>query len=240
LSYADTNLPNQTYSYYVKARYGTLESTPTATVTAVITVAYPAANVIATMNGGAGSNGAANITWTAPAGGPTHTGYNVYFLLDGQQNNPGSWIVVAQGITATTITDSFHGGLNSGSFGWAVVATYQSGTAPAAHSNVLIYVGNDDDENQYMTELTGNYPNPFNPKTNITFTLRTATAARLLVYNSRGQIVKTLTDANLPAGKHTVEWNGTDDNGRALGSGVYFYHLLTPEYRKIGKTIMMK
>jgi hypothetical protein len=73
--------------------------------------------------------------------------------------------------------------------------------------------------------LHQNYPNPFNPETKISFDLPQDGRIRLLVYNILGRQVKLLLDDYLPAGTHTVAWDGTDDHGRSVASGVYLYRL---------------
>ncbi len=70
-----------------------------------------------------------------------------------------------------------------------------------------------------------NYPNPFNPETTISFTLPQQSTATLRIYNSAGQLVRTLLSEELGAGEHKVVWNGTSDSGRLVSSGVYFYRL---------------
>jgi len=70
-------------------------------------------------------------------------------------------------------------------------------------------------------ELHPNYPNPFNPSTTIRFSLREATRVRLEVRNVRGQLVKVLANDRFNAGQHTLTWNGTDETGRQVASGIY-------------------
>jgi choice-of-anchor B domain-containing protein len=74
-------------------------------------------------------------------------------------------------------------------------------------------------------ELEQNHPNPFNPNTTIPFTLAARGRARLSVYDVRGVRVRTLVDRELAAGAHQSEWNGTDDRGRPVASGVYYCEL---------------
>ena len=74
--------------------------------------------------------------------------------------------------------------------------------------------------------LGQNYPNPFNPSTTIPFQLPVSTGVRLEVFNLLGQRIATLVDGELPAGFHTVRWNGTDAAGRPAGAGLYLYRLL--------------
>ena len=73
--------------------------------------------------------------------------------------------------------------------------------------------------------LFQNYPNPFNPSTVIRFDLSRAAHVTLRVYNVKGELVSTVADGGMPAGRNEVDWKGTDDSGRAVASGVYFYRL---------------
>jgi hypothetical protein len=73
--------------------------------------------------------------------------------------------------------------------------------------------------------LAQNAPNPFNPSTTISFSLDAPAHAQLTVFNARGQKVTTLVDATLASGLHTTVWNGTDDAGNPVSSGVYFYQM---------------
>ena len=74
-------------------------------------------------------------------------------------------------------------------------------------------------------QLAQNYPNPFNPNTMISFSLPHGGPVELAVYNMAGQRVVTLVDGILHAGSHEVVWNGRDDDGNAMASGVYLYRL---------------
>jgi len=80
-----------------------------------------------------------------------------------------------------------------------------------------------------VTCLSQNYPNPFNPETNISFVLAKDMSARLDIYNVRGQKVSTLCNSELTKGKHTLQWNGRDAQGRKVASGIYFSRLQTPD-----------
>ncbi|MGH7497108.1 MAG: FlgD immunoglobulin-like domain containing protein [bacterium] len=74
-------------------------------------------------------------------------------------------------------------------------------------------------------ELVQNFPNPFNPETQIKFELHRAGLAELSVYNLTGEKLRILVSAHLPAGTHTFKWNGKDEAGRSLPSGIYLYRL---------------
>ncbi len=90
------------------------------------------------------------------------------------------------------------------------------------------------------TELKSNYPNPFNPETNIAFSMKEAANVSIEVYNVKGQLVRTLLNDVKEAGNHTVVWNGKDNNGRGVSSGVYYYKMNTGKYSSTKKMIMMK
>ncbi len=75
-------------------------------------------------------------------------------------------------------------------------------------------------------ELTARvYPNPFNPRTAIKFTLPQAAAVKLQIFNLNGQLVRTLANEDLPAGAHQRRWNARDEHGRRVASGTYLYRL---------------
>ena len=85
-----------------------------------------------------------------------------------------------------------------------------------------------------------NYPNPFNPETKIVFNLPEEGNVKLEIYNIKGQKVKTLMDAYTAKGKFTAIWNGKDDNGKPVVSGVYFYQLQTPSKSYVRKCMVLK
>lgn len=73
--------------------------------------------------------------------------------------------------------------------------------------------------------LSQNYPNPFNPATRIDFTIPKSMHVTLAVYNIAGQKVKTLMSEHMPAGRHSAQWDGTDEHGEIVANSVYFYHV---------------
>jgi hypothetical protein len=80
------------------------------------------------------------------------------------------------------------------------------------------------------TRLLPNYPNPFNPNTFITAELSEASEMNVAVYDMLGRVVKTLATGVHPAGGHVFEWDGTDENGSAVQSGIYFTRMITPTH----------
>jgi hypothetical protein len=91
-----------------------------------------------------------------------------------------------------------------------------------------------------LITLKQNYPNPFNPSTQIAFELKKADHVNLCIYNVKGQLVKTLADNYLSTGSHSLTWNGEDQHGHQVGSGVYFYRLETSGQSLTRKMLLMK
>jgi hypothetical protein len=86
--------------------------------------------------------------------------------------------------------------------------------------------------------LENNYPNPFNPETNISFTVPNNGNINLTVYNVMGQKVYTIVDGYTRAGNHSVKWNGLDQNSNEVSSGIYFYSLKS-DAGSITKTMVL-
>jgi len=78
-------------------------------------------------------------------------------------------------------------------------------------------------------QLSQNYPNPFNPTTTIEYQLPSPTQVTLAVYNALGQLVKELVDKNINEGRYTVTWDGTNNQGKHVSTGVYIYRLQTSQ-----------
>ncbi len=84
---------------------------------------------------------------------------------------------------------------------------------------------NDDNVTPVFTLDANNFPNPFNPETTIAFSVPAAGATTLKIYNLKGQVVRTLVNDVREAGNHSVVWNGMDDNGNSVASGMYLYRV---------------
>ena len=131
-------------------------------------------------------------------------------------------------------------------------------TDPACPSTLLFGVENAISVSQYFTfealldaddldmipqtVLLQNYPNPFNPSTTISFNLTTESteSTELVIYNLKGQKVKQLISEQLSAGQHTVSWNGKDQTGKQVSSGIYLYKLSTGKIDQTRKMILLK
>jgi hypothetical protein len=88
--------------------------------------------------------------------------------------------------------------------------------------------------------LDPNRPNPFNPATQITWQLPEPSPVSLNVYNVRGQLVRNLVEKNSGAGSFSVWWDGTDLNGRRVGSGVYFYRMRAGNFVQTRKMVLLR
>lgn len=93
--------------------------------------------------------------------------------------------------------------------------------------------------------LEQNYPNPFNAATRISFKLPRSSHSALVrttlkVFNIRGECTRTLVDGDLPAGNHQISWDGRDNRGNSVSSGVYFYKLTAQGIEETRKMVMIK
>ncbi|MFO7659402.1 MAG: S8 family serine peptidase [Candidatus Cloacimonadaceae bacterium] len=93
---------------------------------------------------------------------------------------------------------------------------------------------------ELVTLLSGNYPNPFNPETTISYSIKNSAEVSIDIYNLKGQKVRTLVSDKKAAGNHSVVWNGTDDSNKPVSSGVYFYRMQAGVYSSTRKMMLMK
>jgi hypothetical protein len=94
--------------------------------------------------------------------------------------------------------------------------------------------------NPTPTTLLPNTPNPFNPSTSIAYTLADDGLVTLRIYNALGQHVRTLVNGRTTAGMHTVTWNGRDDSGKMVASGVYLYRLVAGDRTFVKRMMMVR
>jgi flagellar hook assembly protein FlgD len=91
-----------------------------------------------------------------------------------------------------------------------------------------------------VTAMSGAHPNPFNPQTTISFELAAESEVELEIYDVKGALVRRLVDASMPAGRHVATWNGVDDSGRRVASGVYLAIFKAGSHRDVQKLVMVK
>jgi len=235
LEYADNTAQNgQAYTYSVIALY-TNPSGESASVdvSVQLKVFNPPLDLSAIED-----DALVSLSWTAPEE-HTHlatlSGYKVFrnatLLPDG----------IITDVDILTYTDSEV--VNDTTYEYYVVAVYTdpvgesepsdtvSATPLTDHDEVIVPVA---------TALVGNYPNPFNPETTIRFALANEDRVNIAIYNINGQLVRSLTNKVYGVGMHQVTWNGRDEHGRTVGSGVYFYRMTTDGYVSVRKMLLMK
>lgn len=88
--------------------------------------------------------------------------------------------------------------------------------------------------------VSQNYPNPFNPSTDIAYALPEAGNVNVEIYNILGQQVKSLVNEYQDAGNYVITWNGDDESGSTVASGVYFYRVSAGQFKDIKKMVLMK
>ncbi len=141
-------------------------------------------------------------------------GYNLY-----EEGNPNPLNTDPTALTNYQLTN-----VSQESHSYYVTAVYTSGESLPSNTFDLLYTGINEDliSNDYQLSA---YPNPFNPATTISYSLASESKVELNVYNAKGQKVKTLVNETLSVGLHSVIWNGTDETGKSVSSGVYFCSL---------------
>jgi hypothetical protein len=112
-------------------------------------------------------------------------------------------------------------------------------------TNIDIYlvptVNSDNSFIPAVISLNGNHPNPFNPETVISFSISDGSAqTSLKIYNTKGQLVKTLINETLTAGEYNIVWTGTDEKNNRMQSGVYFYNLSSGSFSETQKMVLLK
>ena len=91
-----------------------------------------------------------------------------------------------------------------------------------------------------VNRLYQNFPNPFNPTTTIKYSLAKASPVQITIYNVAGQVVKLLVNEHKPKGRYNALWNGINDRGEMVSSGVYFYLLRIGAFTDVKKMVILK
>jgi len=223
LSWLDEHLDAGTYEYTIEAYYinppGISEPTDPVSATIVLDPPLNVQAIVIPPN--------IIITWAAPNRGIDS--YNVYR----------DDILIEEGITGLMFIDI----IVSGYHYWNITAVYDGDWESEFSETVGYGPGPSSDPNliPLVTVLDGNYPNPFNPETTISFSVtQNSDFVTLKIFNIKGQKIKTLINEILPAGNHSVVWDGTDDHDKKVSSGVYLYKMQAGNYLETKKMILMK
>jgi len=103
------------------------------------------------------------------------------------------------------------------------------------------FTGVEEDELTAIDRLQlSNYPNPFNPTTTISYYIPKSGNVNIDIYNTRGQLVKTLLNETKGNGTHRVVWTGDDNDGNKVSSGIYYARIVTDRKSVTAKMLMLK
>ncbi len=221
ISYMDENLNSGQYTYFLEAVYDVGISEPTESVVVNIELPVPE-NLSYSI-----SDGDVILDWDTAGTGMNVTGYNVYR----------DDMVIATTEEETYTDDTV---VIGELYTYYVTALYEGGYESGASNEVVVEVTSADDLIPAVTRLDNNYPNPFNPETTIRFSLHENNKVEIVIYNIKGEKVRELLSSELPASYHTVVWDGRNDRGRMVASGVYFYQMRTSGFLQIKKMLLMK
>lgn len=144
-------------------------------------------------------------------------------------------------------TDSDADGFTNGIELQDSAGTWTSGSSNPGNSSLVTHPGDNSDFPATSLSLVpveyklgNNYPNPFNPFTVISYDLPLFSDVHIDVYNILGEKICDLVNESQTAGVHTVAWNGQDDLGNTMNSGLYFYRLRSGNYSKVKRMVMIK
>jgi len=181
--------------------------------------------------------------WEQPTG--TVSGYRIYLWTGTDEDSLIYAIKIEDNETLTwTPEDDLE---YDTTYHWQVVAFNGAGDEVASetwsftteeeeetniHDEILLPVS--------TTALLGNFPNPFNPSTSIRYQVSSITHVNIEIFNIRGQRIKSLVNEEQRAGEHSITWNGRDDNGNNVASGVYLYRMRAGEYQSTRRMMMIK
>ena len=116
----------------------------------------------------------------------------------------------------------------------AVYATARSGGI----SEIGYTISNDQAEDESLV-LEQNDPNPFSGRTRLDFSIPNASETKLMIYDVGGALIRTLIDTRMESGSHSVEWDGCDDSGKPVDSGIYLYKLYAGVYSVTRKMVFL-
>ena len=180
----------------------------------------------------------------------SNTNEGMFSVTDGSGDvwiDHDSWVIydwweLVGSPTVGTHIDSIYGWMyhHFGTYSDSGISTYK--VVPLYLEDIsLPTVSVGDDAYQPMKfALHQNYPNPFNPTTQIQFEVAKAGKTTMVVYNVLGRQVRTLVNSELPTGKFTVVWNGKNNTGRMLSTGIYFVRMISDDFVSVKKMTLLR
>ncbi len=231
-SYSPSLSYNYNFSWSVTAINGGGSATSATWTFKTVPAPPPAPTLSSPTNGATNVSRAPTLSWSASSGATSYT-------VNGSW---GSATVTGTSYKTPTLAASTR-------FSWSVTATNAGGsstsgtwsftTGTLSKKSICI----DGTESDYIPEIYSlyqNYPNPFNPSTTIQFDLHNTTRVVLKIYNMLGKEVRTLINEEVEAGSYTLQWNGQDEHGRTMPSGMYFYRLSTEMFSGTKKMMLLR
>lgn len=170
--------------------------------------------------------------WTDGAAVEEDPGVTTTLILPGLSDQTVTGIDVLNGFQQEMITEVENGNL--------VIRDLVVKDYPVILSSSASVVGIATDGSPFTFALFQNYPNPFNSQTTMTYELKENAQVSFKIYNILGQLVRTLVDEKQVEGRHSIQWNGKDQKGRDLASGLYFYKLETADFVKVRKMLLIR
>ena len=185
-----------------------------------------------------------NIMWTTQ----TETGLLGFYVMCSTQNELFTAEVISPLISATNTSEprtylyTDTEVTESGTYYYWLQCNDLDGTIKIFGSISIDYNPNDSSNTPsiLVTELQPVYPNPFNPIAYIPFTLETKSEVKFIIYNTRGQIVKTFDLGTQEKGHHRITWDGSDNNGNLSGNGIYYIVMKAGKESFQRKAVLMK
>ncbi|UCF79296.1 MAG: T9SS type A sorting domain-containing protein, partial [Candidatus Eiseniibacteriota bacterium] len=118
--------------------------------------------------------------------------------------------------------------------------------SPGAYCDSAGWIGVDDPSDgkrsppAYVTQLQQSFPNPMNPTATIQYSIGTPGKVMLRIFDVSGRVTRTLVDESMSVGEYQSTWDGKNDRGKQVGSGVYFYQLEAPNFRSAKKIVILQ
>jgi len=208
-------------------------------------LAFTPENVLAVQNE---EQTEAELSWQPPLNFRIFESYKGYRLLEEHEDYPDLWTQIFSGIADTTFIDYEWAGQELGTYKFAITSVYTNDveSVPGFSNSLEKEFTNVEENDIGSAELVlRSFPNPFSSETTISFINRKdAKNAKIIIYNVKGQKVKSLECINRVNTKateslSTINWDGTDESGNPVQSGIYFYELKTGKKSLINKILLI-
>lgn len=214
--------PPGTYEFFVTALYEDPdgESEPSNTVT--VTISFPSPENLTAVS----QDQNIYLEWSTPSNGTYLTDYKVYkngeFIIDTSEN-----YYLDENMAA-------------GTYSYYVVANYYGNLSEPSSTIIIDHTSIGENIVSNITRLC-NHPNPFNPSTTIEYSIQNDSKVELSIFNIKGQKVKQLVNEQISAGQRSINWNGDDDFGKSVSSGIYYYMLnVNGKIEAVKKCLLLK